>query len=96
MLGIALLVLVSYFPAFRAGFVWDDRIFTVGRAVQEWADIWRIWFSPGHVAGEYHHWPLVYTTFWAEHKLWGFDPVGYHVVNVLLHLANSLILWRFS
>ena len=93
-LGITLLVLVSYFPAFRAGFVWDDRIFTVGRAVQEWADIWRIWFSPGHVAGEYHHWPLVYTTFWVEHKLWGFDPVGYHVVNVLLHLANTLILWR--
>ena len=30
----------------------------------------------------------------AEHKLWGFDPVGYHVVNVLLQLANSLILWR--
>ena len=27
-----------------------------------------------------------------EHKLWGFDPTGYHIVNVLLHLVNTLLL----
>ena len=37
--------------------------------------------------------PLVYTTFWLEHKLWGFDPTGYHIVNVLLHWANTLLVW---
>ena len=37
---------------------------------------------------------MTYTTFWVEHKLWGFDPTGYHVVNVLLHLANTLLVWH--
>ena len=43
---------------------------------------------------EGHYWPLVYTTFWLEHKLWGFAPRGYHIVNVLLHLANTLLVWH--
>ncbi|MDE0701255.1 MAG: tetratricopeptide repeat protein [Acidimicrobiaceae bacterium] len=91
--AIILLTFASYIPALRAGFVWDDTIFTEDRAIAEWSDIWRIWFSPAHVEGEGHYWPILYSTLWIDHKLWGFDPVGYHAVNVLLHLANSLMLW---
>ena len=50
--------------------------------------------SPSAIGEEGHYWPLVYTTFWLEHKLWGFDPTGYHIVNVLLHLANTLLVWH--
>ena len=85
---------VSYFPTIQAGFVWDDVVFTENRAVQEWSDIWPIWFSPGHIVNEGHYWPLTYTTFWLEHKIWGLNPAGYHVVNVLLHIVNTLLLWR--
>ena len=45
-------------------------------------------------AVEGHYWPLLYTTFWMEHKLWGFHPLGYHAVNLLLHFANTALLWR--
>ena len=90
-----LLVVVSYLPAMLwGGFVWDDVDHIPGEpALRDWAGLWRIWFVPGEVQ-EPHYRPLTYTSFWLEHKLWGFAPAGYHVVNVLLHAANSVLLWR--
>ena len=87
---------VSYLPAMLwGGFVWDDAIFTESKGVREWSGLWGIWFQPTEaIDKEGHYWPLVYTTFWLEHKLWGFAPAGYHVVNVVLHLANTVLLWR--
>ena len=95
-LALGLLVIGSYFPAFFAGFVWDDEAFTEAAAVREVSGLWRIWSSPRAIENEGHYWPLVYTTFWLEHKLWGFAPAGYHAVNVALHLANTLLLWRLA
>ena len=94
-LALGVLVVVCYLPAMLwGGFVWDDSILIDAKPVQDVSGLWQIWFSPSAIEGEGHYWPLVYTTFWLEHKLWGFDPTGYHIVNVLLHLANTLLLWH--
>ena len=95
-LGLALLVFACYLPALGGGFVWDDVIFTQEPVVRDWSGLWNIWFSPADIRGEAHYWPIVYTTFWLEHKLYGLQPFGYHLVNVLLHLANSALLWRLT
>ena len=79
-----------------AGFVWDDRVFARALAVRDWDGLWRIWFSPSEIEDEGHYWPLVYTSFWLEHKLWGFAPAGYHAVNVVLHAANTLLVRRLA
>ena len=91
---LALLVAVSYYPAAMAGFVWDDIIFAEAKPIQEWSGIWSIWFSPASLAQEGHYWPVTYTSFWLEHKLWGLEPSGYHAVNILLQLVNTLLVWR--
>ena len=95
LVALGLLVVVSYLPAMLwGGFVWDDNICIKVNPVRDVSGLWQIWFSPSALEAEGHYWPLVYTTFWLEHKLWGFDPTGYHVVNVLLHLANTLLVWH--
>ena len=95
LLVLGLLVVVCYLPAMLwGGFVWDDNTCIKTDPVREVSGLWQIWFSPSDIEREKHYWPLVYTTFWLEHKLWGFDPTGYHIVNVLLHLANTLLVWH--
>ena len=96
--ALGLLVVVSYLPAMLwGGFIWDDRVLTSSQAVQDWSGLWRLWSGDAYTAGdteEGHYWPLVYAIFWLEHKLWGFDPTGYHIVNVLLHWVNTLLVWH--
>ena len=97
--ALGLLVAASYLPAAGGGFVWDDTIVTTLDSIRRWDGLLELWFSPGSAyfeerVLEAHYWPIVYSTFWLEHKLWGLSPAGYHVVNILLHFANTALLWR--
>ena len=92
-LALALLVVVSYLPALHGGFVWDDVIFSEEPVIHSPGALRSIWFAPTDI-DENHYWPLVYTSFWLEHRLWGLQPAGYHAVNIFLHLLNCLLLWR--
>ena len=92
--ALGLLVGLGYFPALQGGFVWDDVIFAEEPVIHRWSGLWSIWFSPADIENEGHYWPIVYTSFWLEHKLWGLAPAGYHAVNLLLHWVNSLLVWR--
>ncbi len=93
--ALCLLVAVSYFPALSAGFVWDDVILTKAMPLHAWSGLAQIWFTPRALLPyEGHYWPLLYTLFWLEHKLWGLAPLGYHLVNLLLHTGVVLLLWR--
>ena len=93
--ALCLLVAVSYFPALSAGFVWDDMVLTGSTSLRTWSGLAEIWFTPSGLSQhEGHYWPLLYTLFWLEHKLWGLTPLGYHVVNLLLHTGVVLLLWR--
>jgi protein O-mannosyl-transferase len=92
--GLLLLVVtvVVYRHAWSAGYIWDDDVYVTDNPLLTAPDgLWRIWFS---LDSPSQYFPLVYTTFRFEHALWGLNPAGYHWVNILLHAANALLLWR--
>ena len=55
-----------------------------------WDGWQRIWFS---LDSPSQYFPLTYSTFRIEHALWGLNTTGYHWVNLLLHVANALLVW---
>src|SRR5262252_984204 len=89
--SIILLVFAAYAPALRAGFVWDDDKYVTDNPMLTASDgLRQIWFS-AHTQSQYF--PLVYTTFRYERMLWGLNPIGFHLVNVLLHGTNAVLVW---
>lgn len=89
--GLLLAAVLVYLPALRAGFVWDDGGMLVRNPVIPAPDgLSAIWLGrEGH-----DYLPLTMTSFWIEWRLWGLNPAGYHAVNILLHAAASVLLWR--
>lgn len=84
------LTLVVYAPVFQAGFIWDDDAhITRNIPIQTDDGLARIWTEPGATPQYY---PLTFTLFWIQHRLWGLDPLGYHLVNLMLHLLNACLL----
>src|SRR5467141_4384776 len=82
----------AYRPAWNGGFLWDDDAYVTNNDLLTSSDgLRRIWFS---LDSPSQYFPLVYTTFRIERALWGLNPSGYHWVNILLHVANALLVWR--
>jgi tetratricopeptide (TPR) repeat protein len=89
-LGLILIItLVAYLPVFKAGFVWDDTYYIQNNQLIRSINLESI-FSK-YVMGNYH--PFTMLAFAIEYKLFGLNETGYHVINLLLHLANVLLVY---
>ncbi|MEI7660952.1 MAG: tetratricopeptide repeat protein [Bacteroidota bacterium] len=84
---------IAYIPVFTARFVnWDDNDYVTKNSVIQ---------SPGNfkaiitlpVQGNYH--PLTMVTLAINYAVSGMDATSYHVVNLLLHLLNVLLVFFF-
>ena len=83
-------VILTYTPVWQAGFIWDDDAhLTANPCIVGPLGLKEIWTtSAADIC------PLTLTTFWVEHALWGLGPLPYHLVNVLMHGACAVLLWR--
>ncbi len=86
---LVLLTLVAYLPVWRGEFVWDDLLLvSKNPLVTGKLGLGSIWFQTDF--------PLTHVVLWLQWLLWGGHPAGYHVVNVLLHGLNAVLVWRLA
>jgi tetratricopeptide (TPR) repeat protein len=90
--ALPVLTFLAYLPALHGSFIWDDdRHVSANPTLRNLQGLAHIWLRPGDLPQYY---PMTYTSFWLEYRLWGTDPLGYHVDNVLLHIASAILLWQ--
>ncbi len=91
--GIAIFVLaafLAYFPSLSGGFVLDDdKLLTDNSLIKASDGLYRLWCTIESI----DYWPVSNTTLWLEWRLWGMNPTGYHVTNLILHIVAALLIW---
>lgn len=93
---LALLVLVAFRPALDADFVrWDDPTLVVDNPhIRGFSAANLAWMFTTPVMGHYQ--PLTWLSYALDWTLWGLDPRGFHLTNVLLHAGNTLLVFALS
>jgi protein O-mannosyl-transferase len=91
--GIAIIMIVAllaFLPSLRGGFIMDDdTLLTKNFLITAPDGLYRFWCT----AEASDYWPVTNTTLWIEWRLWGMNPTGYHVTNLILHIVESLLIW---
>jgi len=81
--------LAAYQPAWNGKPIWDDDRHITRPGLRSTGGLVRIWTNPKTTAQYY---PLAHTVFWLEYHLWGNSTLGYHLLNILLHLVSALLI----
>jgi len=91
-----------FLNALGGQFVWDDRALIVDNpAIRAWANLPGFFthsfvasFGAGAAAGQHESYrPLVSVTLLLDYKLWGLSPFGWHLTNLLMHVAATLAVY---
>jgi tetratricopeptide (TPR) repeat protein len=84
---IFLLTFTAYWPALHGQFIWDDPLLVEKNPlVTHTLNLRSVWFQTDF--------PLTVVAFWLQWLCWGKAAAGYHIVNILLHAINSVLVWR--
>ncbi|MFA5261228.1 MAG: tetratricopeptide repeat protein [Candidatus Omnitrophota bacterium] len=81
--------LAIYSPVLDGDFICDDYVFLAyNHAIRHFPDLKPIWASfPTRF--------LAFVTFAVNYRLHGFHVLGYHLVNILIHILNSFLVYVF-
>jgi tetratricopeptide (TPR) repeat protein len=87
-LALVAAVFIAYMRVWHAGFVWDDdKHVTENPCIVGPLGLSAIWNGKGS------YYPLVSSSFWVQHALWGLNPLPFHLVDVALHAVCAALLW---
>lgn len=92
------IVLVIYYPALKLGFFGDDYLFLEVAGRSSPAQYLATYFDPRVQTAWYR--PMQGMRYGIIYAFFGAEPLAYHLVNMLIHLVNCLLLfaivWRIT
>ena len=87
---IASVVFACYMPTLNNGFVWDDDVnFTENFNYRGLSTSHLNWMFTTFHDANFH--PLAWLTLGFDFVLWGMNPAGYHLTNLVLHVLNAVL-----
>ncbi len=93
--------IIVYSVTLKAGFVYDDNVQVLTNPwIRDLSRIPELFVSStmsflrGQTANTYR--PVFYIVYMAEYLLFGLSPWGWHLVNLLLHGLNALMVYRLA
>jgi tetratricopeptide (TPR) repeat protein len=90
---IAVATVAAFLPALQGEFLnWDDdRNFLANPSYRGLGLSNLRWMWTTFLMGHYH--PITWMTLGADFVIWGMNPFGYHLTSLLIHSANSVLLF---
>ena len=100
-LAVGLAAAAVYANSIVNEFVFDDRLLIEkNRIVQGEGTAGELLLAPYHLGAELSstalYRPVPLATFALDHRFGGLDPLGYHIVNILLHTAVSMLVLQLG
>lgn len=91
---IILLTCIAYYPSIHGGFVWDDEGYILKNHLVKQMSLQGLKQAFTRFSlGNYH--PLVILSYSWEYFFFGLNPLPYHVINIILHLINCILVFVF-
>lgn len=96
LLAVVVTTAAVFFPAVHFQFVnWDDDKFILANPHYRGLGLSHLrWMFTTFLSGPYQ--PLSWLSYAFDYMIWGMNPMGYHLANLLLHAANSALFYLVS
>lgn len=96
LLFVTVLLLATYANTLNHGFVWDDfDVIVDNPQLEKLSNIPFMFLSEDRIDGITGYYrPLTYVSFALDRAIWGLNPVGFNVTNLLLHILAALLFYQ--
>jgi tetratricopeptide (TPR) repeat protein len=93
---ITVLLLAVYGNTLNHRFVWDDADIIVDNPqLEKLSNIPSLFLSEDKIEGSTGYYrPLTYVSFALDRAIWGLNPVGFNITNLVLHILVSLLFYQ--
>lgn len=93
---IAFTTFLVYLPALQNGFVnWDDNVYVYENINIQSIDLnFFKWIFTAEANPTWH--PLTLLTIGIDYAVWGLNPLGYHLTNIVIHALNTFLVFLLT